>query len=274
MFSVYQPAQVQAEELDIINRPVNTSGLTGLLFTTAPYVIPAGTVEVGTSIVSESSIEPKYTSTRYPLSVTFGIDQRSELSLKGSYLTIKDGPTSTAITFRKVGNLEVNYKRNFLARSEDETGGFSAALLTSGYLPLDDTQGKFVDFASHWGLKAGIAVGDEISWQDHILGIYADVSIIGHDLTEKRLSDVYEVINAGLILPISKHRNLQVLIEYTAVFDKDLLSFDGGNYSAVTSGLRLVGESFNLTIGTQFLRKQANGFDNSNKVLAIMSAKF
>jgi hypothetical protein len=36
-----------AEELEIVNRPVNTSGLTGLLMTTSPYTLAPGTVEIG-----------------------------------------------------------------------------------------------------------------------------------------------------------------------------------------------------------------------------------
>lgn len=63
-------------------------------------------------------------------------------------------------------------------------------------------------------------------------------------------------------------------MEYSLVSGKDKISLNGGDYSALTYGLRLVSERFNLTIGTQFLRKQIEGYDNSGRVIGSLSMKF
>jgi hypothetical protein len=97
----------QAEELEIVNRPVNTSGLTGLLMTTSPYTLTPGTVEIGASILSENSIRPDYTITEYPLSATIGISSNSELAFRSSFFSISEGPTGTTVASRKTGDIEL-----------------------------------------------------------------------------------------------------------------------------------------------------------------------
>src|SRR5690242_20126752 len=51
---------VFADELDMINRPVNLSGLTGLLVTTAPFTLDPGIIEVGASVQTETSLTPEF----------------------------------------------------------------------------------------------------------------------------------------------------------------------------------------------------------------------
>jgi hypothetical protein len=100
---------VQAEELEIVNRPVNISGLTGLLITTSPYTLAPGTVEIGASILSENSIRPDYTITEYPISATIGISNNSELGLRSSYFTISEGPTGSSVVTRKTGDIGLSF---------------------------------------------------------------------------------------------------------------------------------------------------------------------
>ncbi len=126
----------------------------------------------------------------------------------------------------------------------------------------------------HWGLRAGLATGTEITWKQHILAIYADAQVAGQDLTESRLEDLYGIFNAGLLFPISKYDNLQILSEYTIVYGKNKTSVTGGDYTALTFGIRLVSERFNMTIGSQYLHKQVEGFDNSSRVVGLISMKF
>jgi len=52
------------------------------------------------------------------------------------------------------------------------------------------------------------------------------------------------------------------------------MSLGGANYTGLTYGLRLVTERFNLTIGTQSLHKKLEGYDNSGRVIGLMSMKF
>jgi len=262
-----------AEDIDIVNRPVNSSGLTGILATTSPYTLPKGMFEVAASVASESSVTPDYTILQYPLSVTMGVSEHSEAALRGTYYNIKEGPTITAPVARKAGTIELSYKWNFLPAKEDSSQP-SVALFMSGVIPQESNNNERVNEVSHWGMRIGIAAGTELTWRDHLLALYVDGQIVGNDLTQKRLRDTYGMVNGGLLFPISRYRNLQLLFEYTLVNGKDRITIDGGDYSAMTYGLRMVSERFNLTMGTQFLRKRAPGFEDSNKVIGLLSVKF
>ena len=148
------------------------------------------------------------------------------------------------------------------------------ALILGGSIPTDHSNDLNISSVQHWAMQLGLSGGTEITWREHIIGIYADAQAVGQDLTEKGLSDFYGVYNAGLLLPISKYQNLQMFAEYSLVEGKKRLTASGGDYSALTYGLRLVSERFNLTIGTQFLRKQSESFGNSDRMMAMMSVKF
>jgi hypothetical protein len=262
-----------AEDIELVNHPVNTSGLTGLLFTTAPYTLSPGTVEVGASLLSENSVIPDYSITEYPASITIGLPHNSEIALNSSYYLLKEGPTGTALTERKTGDVELLYKWNFLPPKEDSVRP-AFALILGGSVPTENNSDMRINAVQHWGARFGLSGGTEIAWRDHIVGIYADAQAIGQDLTEKRLSDLYGLYNAGAIIPISKYQNLQMFAEYSLAKGKKRLTVTGGDYSALTYGLRLVGERFNLTIGTQFLRKPTEGYGSADRMMAMMSVKF
>ena len=267
------PSIAVAEELEIVNRPVNTSGLTGLLITSSPFTLTPGTVEIGVSIQSENSIKPDFTITEYPLSATIGISNTSELAFKSSYFTISEGPTGSNVITRKTGDIELSYKWNFMPQPEDSMRP-AVALIVTGMMPTENNGDMKTNSVSHWGMRLGMSVGTEIKWKDHILGIYADGQMAGQDLTDKKLKDLYGIINAGLLFPISKYQNLQMLIEYSLITHKDVMTLSGGGYTALTYGLRLVTERLNLTIGTQSIHKQLEGYDNSGRVIGLMSIKF
>jgi hypothetical protein len=262
-----------AEDLDIVNRPVNIDGLTGIVYTTAPYTVPKNTFEIGISVVSESSITPDYTILQYPLIITRGISEHSEISLRATYYNIKEGPTITATTDRKAGTVEMSYKWNFIPPIEDSARP-AVALIVSGIVPQERNNDIRINAVSHWGMRIGLSVGTELTWRDHLLAVYADGQVVGQDMTEKRLRDIYEIVNAGLLFPISRYRNLQLLLEYSMVHGKDTITIDGGDFTALTYGLRMVGEKFNFTMGTQFVKKKTEGFENSNKVVGMISVKY
>jgi hypothetical protein len=140
-------------------------------------------------------------------------------------------------------------------------------------MPTDNNSDRKADSVLHWGMRLGISVGTEVSWQDHILGIYADGQMAGQDLTNKQLKDLYQIYNAGLLFPISKYKNLQMFIEYSLITGKDLLTVTGGDYTGLTYGLRLVTDRFNLTIGSQSLHKKLGGYDNSGRLMGLISMK-
>jgi hypothetical protein len=264
------PSVVFPQELEMINRPVNTSGLTGLLFTTTPFTLPSRSVELGVAVLSESSTIPKYTITELPVvTITTGIAYNMELGLKGSYFQITEVGGNKA---RGAGDAELSYKWNFSPQKEDSPLP-AVALILTGIAPTGNKDISLNE-VHHWGARFGLAAGSEITWGAHALGIYADAKMVVHDLSDEQVRDRYGIINAGLLFPISKYRNLQMLLEYTVVSGKDRMTLEGGNYSAITSGLRLVSERFNLSIGTQFLRKQLTGYENSSRVVGMTSIKF
>ncbi len=269
------PLLSAADEIDLVNRPVNSSGLTGLLFTTAPYAMPPGVVEIGAAVLSENSTVPDYRLTEYSLMATTGVSQHSELAVRLSYFNLSEGPTVTAPTERQAGNIELSYKWNFLYQEEGSPNP-SIAMIVTGIAPIENTGDSRTNIndVNHWGMRLGISAGSEISWQEHILAVYADIQLAGYDLTEKRLRDVYEILNAGLLFPISKYRNLQMFLEYTIVHGKDEITVTGGDYEAITYGLRMVSERINVTLGTQFMRKDVEGYNDSNRVIGLLSVKF
>lgn len=267
--SIVLPFAVLAEDLEMVNRPVNTAGLTGLLFTTMPFTLPTRAVEIGVAVLSEDSTTPKYTITQFPVvTITAGIAKDMEIALKGSYFQTTEISGNKA---RGEGDTELSYKWNFWPQKE-----FSAvpgvALIATGIAPGDKdiVQNQVV----HWGARFGFAAGSEIDWGTHILGIYADAQMMVHDLSDDQYKDIYGILNAGLLFPISKYRNLQMFIEYNMVNGKNKNTVEDGDYSAITSGLRLVSERFNLSIGSQFLNKKLTGYEKSNRLVGMLSFKF
>ena len=264
------PSAAEVEELELINRPVNMSGLTGLVFTTAPFTLPTRSLEIAVATLSEKSTVPDFTVTELPiLSITAGIAQNMELALKSSVFHITMNPGETS---KGMGDTELSYKWNFLPQTESSLYP-AVALIATGIAPTGDRDLN-LGVVAHWGAKFGLSVGREITWGDHVLIACADGQIVVHDSTDERFRDTYGILNIGLLFPISKYRNLQGIVEYNMVNGIDKISDVGGDYTALTFGLRLVSERFNLTIGSQFLHKQVEGFENASRVIGMASIKF
>jgi hypothetical protein len=262
------PATLHGEELEIVNRPVNTSGMTGLLVTSSPFTLPPNTFEFSFMTLSENSLIPRYTATEYPVAVSLGITQRSEIALKGAFHYINEQPDHIS---RGMGDTELSYKLNVRPQTEYSPIPGIALILT-GVMPTGDSVAG-MNSVNHWGARMGIALGSELIWEDHIIGIFADGQVAVQDLSDKERRDSYSFINAGILFPISKYRNLQMIIEYSQTKGKDFITVDGADFSAVTYGLRLVNERFNLTLGTQFIHKSEEGYGASNRMIGMMSIK-
>ena len=268
LFSLAIPSILHAEELEMINRPVNVSGMTGLLITTAPFTLPPGTVEIGMSTQSENSLVPKYTSTVLPLTVSMGLTANKEVAVVVPYRYLNEFDAGKT---RGMGDMELSFKWNIRPQPENSFRP-GIALFGTGVIPTGDRD-IGMNSVSHWGLRLGMSVGSEIAWEDRIIGIYADGLGAVQDLSDKAVRDSYTVVNAGILFPISKYRNLQMLVELSRRSGKDVETVDGPDHISVTYGLRLVGENFNLTFGTQFINRDVQGFDNSNKMIGMMSVK-
>jgi len=262
------PAGVGAEELDLINRPVNTSGLTGLIITTSPFTLPPRTFEFSAMVLSENSLLPKYTSNYYPLTFSYGLSANKEISLKAQYVSLNP---ESGIKSRGMGDTELSFKWNVLPQPEYRNRP-GIALIAAGIFPTGDREAG-TNGVSHWGCRAGLAVGSEFVWGDLIMGLYADGQAAMQDLSDELLKDSYTLLNAGILFPISKYRNLQMIIEFNRRMGKDIVNIDGGDYSASTYGLRLVSEQFNFTFGTQFIHKSDEGYNNSSRIVGMVGVK-
>jgi hypothetical protein len=268
---VMPAADLHAEDFEMVNRPINTNGLTGLLYTTMPYTLAPGSIEAGFASIAEDSAIPAYTLNEYTVVLAAGIGHDMELAVRSTYFSQQTG-TSAIQKSRGNGNAEILYKWNFKPQQEYSATPAVAFLLTAIF-PSGDNKSGFTQ-VRNWGAHIGISAGSEISWEEHIFGIYADATMTVHDLSNSRYRDRYGSMNAGILLPISKARNLQLFLEYGFVGGKDVSNVYGSDYTAITYGLRMVSERMNLTIGTQFQHKTLSGYGNSGKVVGMASVKF
>ncbi len=262
---------LHAEELEMVNRPINSNGLTGLLYTTTPYTLAPGVVETGFASISEESVIPAYTLNESSAVIAAGIGHDMELAVSSSYFSRQTGTSSIQKT-RGSGNMEVLSKWNFMPQQEDSSAPVMALLLTVIF-PSSDNKSGFTQ-VRNWGARIGLSAGSEIAWEEHILGIYADASLAVQDLSDSRYRDRFGCMNAGLLLPISKQRNLQLFLEYGFVGGKRVVTVSGLDYTAITYGLRMVNERLNLTIGAQFQNKDISGYSDSGKIVGMGSIKF
>jgi hypothetical protein len=258
-----------AEELEMVNRPVNTSGLTGLIATTLPFAIPDGTLEIGFSAMSETSAVPDYTVGEYPLTITYGIARNMEIAAKAPYLFLDEGTNPARKRGR--GDTELLYKWIVVPQGENPFLPAVAAIATVTGL-TGDSNDK-LNRVHNWGASIGFSAGREIAWEDHVVGIYADAQLTVQDLNEDMYRDSYSIVNAGILLPISKQRNLQILVEYGTVSGKRFIDISGTNSSTLTYGIRMVSERFNLTVGNQVIHKELEGYDDSERIIGTLSIK-
>lgn len=270
-----------AEEADMVNRPVNSSGMTGLIATAAPFTVPQGTLELAVSAMSETSFVPEFTLTEHPFSITYGLLDNMEVAIRGSYLYREDKPDSMRI--RGAGDSELSIKWNVVPQTEGSL--FPAVSFILSGLGLSGDRDASLNRVRNWGSSVGISIGRDIAWAEHVLGIYAEGRIVVEDLNRIELRDRYAVANAGILLPISKSHNLQIMLEYGITSGKRIMSDqvfreqygnddpDGGDNAMVTYGIRLVTERFNLTVGNQMIRKELEGFDTSGRVIGTISYK-
>jgi hypothetical protein len=262
------PGDALGEELEMINRPVNTDGMTGLLFTTAPYTEPRRTLEIGAGGITENSHVPDYSVTTYPVLMTYGLRDDMEIAVRASYLILDEANT---VKSRGAGDTSVSYKWNFRKQQEYSIVPALAMFLTGIFPTGDRISGT--NSVDHWGARLGLSIGSEIPVEDYTLGIYADGQIAVQDLSDSRVRDRKQMFNAGILLPISKYRNLQMFVEYNALGGEDASNQHETNSSAVTYGLRLVSERFNLSFGAQFIHRAVAGREDTSKVVSMMSVK-
>ena len=266
--SLVLPAGTVAEELEMINRPVNSQGLTGLLFTTSPYTLPHRTFEIGLSTLSERSFSPDYTVNGYPVTVSYGLNRSMEMALKGSFWYQENAAQEGS---RGFSDAELAFKWCVVPPREYSSRP-SMAILLKGVVPTGDRMAG-TNIVVNWGAGIGLSVGGEVFIEDYVMGYYADSMLLTQDLSNEEKRDQYYTANAGVLLPISKYRNLQMFLEYNILHDHDRINLYDVDYTAVTYGLRLVNSRYNLTFGTQFKHRSEPNYDNASKITLIASIK-
>jgi hypothetical protein len=262
------PYPVAAEELEIINRPVNSSGLTGLMYTTMPQTLPERTFETGLMMSSETSFQPDYTQTCYPAMISYGLGKNGEVALRAAYWDLQESGKESA---RGFGDTELSYKWNVLPQEERSVRP-GIAIFATGILPTGD-RGAGTKTVQHWGMRIGLSAGSEIELDDYVLGIYADGQVAFQDVNDSSWRDRYQMLNLGTLLPISKYRNLQMFVEYNRMGGRDHPALHQVDYGAFTYGLRLVNERFNLTVGAQFIHRHDTGYEDASRVSGLISIK-
>ncbi len=265
------PVTAGAEDLEMINRPINTDGMTGLLVTTAPFTLPRRTLEIGTAVITENSHVPDFTLNDVLLLVAYGLRNDTEIALRGTYVELEKTDAMGTTKSRGTGDTTISCKWNFRKQQEYSIVPAFALFLTA-IIPTGDPE-KGTNTVDHWGARLGLSVGSEIPIEDYTLGVYADAQIVVQDLSDSSARDQKQLFNAGILLPISKYRNLQMFVEYNAMGGQDVSHQYETNFSAVTSGIRLVNERFNLTFGAQFIHRYAAGYEDSSKVYSMLSVK-
>ncbi|MDA8099366.1 MAG: hypothetical protein M0042_07045 [Nitrospiraceae bacterium] len=258
-----------AEDLDLINRPVNTSGLTGLLYTTSPFTMPARSVEIGLTGINENSLTPNYSLTEYAILIAYGIDEHSEMAVRPVYWYRN---MSSVEKSRGVGDTQLSYKRQIIPQPENSRLP-AVAVLSTLIIPTADRTAA-MNSVQHWGASVGLSVGSEINWAEHVVGVYGDAEMTVQDLSDTTVRDRFYTMNAGVVFPISKFRNLQMFVEYSEIRSKDVVTVEGANYHGTTYGLRLVSQKFNMSFGTQFLHRNQEGYSNSNRIAGLVSYTF
>jgi hypothetical protein len=257
----------------VVNRPVNIQGLTGLIVTNSAYTQPKNSFTIGLSGMLENSNVPNYSITEGILTGTYGVTDAIEVGFKGRTV----GSSLRSPKFRKIGagDTDLLCKWRLSSQGEDLPAIAVGAALT---LPTGD-QSKGFHEVKHEGVRL-MLIGThekEMPEEDIVIGFYVEGQVVLNDQLEGRNNpyrDKYGVINAGILVPVTEGRQVQVIVEYNYVTQKNIVTPEGGNFSAVTPGLRFVTPSLNITAGVQFLTKDLTGFQNDQRYIGTLSYQF
>jgi hypothetical protein len=171
-------ADATSQELDIVNRPVNLQGLTGLIVTTTPFTMPRGALEIAFSATSETSAVPDITVSEFLGSLTIGITRPWKYAPGVvSHTGIGLDPNKK----RGMGDTGLLYKWNIIPPGEKAYIPAAAVFVAVQGLNGDRDNG-FQRF-HNWGAKIGLSLGREINFEEHIIGVYFDGQLVGKTST-------------------------------------------------------------------------------------------
>jgi len=257
----------------VVNRPANVQGLTGLIITNSAYTQRKGRIVMGLATIAENSKEPNFSIAQGIATITAGVTDRIEVGLKAQMVGINLGSSLTRET--GAGDTDLLFKWRITTQGETLP---SIAIGLAYTLPTGNYDKGFQSVGHESGRIMVIGTSEQEMPGDYFIGIYFEGQIVQADLPEKDNSplkpELYGVINAGLLFPLTEGRSLQAILEYNTVVKKDLPSVYEQNHTAVMPGLRYVTENFNISLGVQFINREDPIFKNDLRYIGTLSYAF
>ncbi len=265
----------------IVNRPVNMQGLTGLLFTNSAYTQPAGSITFGLSGLGERNSDLNYSLAQGTASITIGLANRLEAAVRGKMFGLKIGGFTDQVTERTAGqgDTDVLLKWRFSSQTDIIP---ALAFGLSWTFPSGVAEKDFSEVKNESIKLMLIATGENRVLTHGFVGIYLEAQAVYndelHDNRESPYKDRYGVVNAGILFPLTDEHNLQFLLEYNRVYNRDRVFLYDGNYNGVVPGLRFVTDDFNVTLGFQRIKREddsdPSGYRRSNRFAGTIGYRF
>jgi hypothetical protein len=261
-------------ELLVVNRPVDTQGLNGLLFMNSAFTQPAGHVAVGTFLLYEKStgLPQSFSIIQGGASLTMGITNAIEVGVKGKGVRLNyKGLSSPEIG---QGDTDVLVKWKILSQEESHPAlalGFAWSFPTG-----DKTKG--LNEINEESVRFMLMASKEKRFLDNsFIGVYLEAQEVMNDVSRESsaLYDKYAVFSAGALFPISDDNRVQAMLEYGRTYKKGSATFGTyKDYSGLTPGLRFVTEHLNVSAGIQFLNKTDSDYPNDQQYVGTISYTF
>jgi hypothetical protein len=268
--------ELRAEQvIQVINRPPNIQGLTGLMVTNSAFTRPPGTLAVGGSVLFEDSNKPEYRIIQTPITLTFGITDTIEAGIKTKYVNYDR--TTPAMSEGGLGDSElaVKWRLNTHSATSPELAVGLAGILPTG----NDSKG--LNDVKNWGAKLMVMATSETKISaNSFLGIYLEAQAVFIDGFSAGITtstqDRYGVINAGILLPISANNRLQAMLELNKTTRKRRTNtaLAEGDQTGITPALRYVTDTLSFTAGAQLLSKDTTGYEDTIRWIGTFSYQF
>ena len=265
--------EIRAEQVvQVINRPPNIQGLTGLMVMDSAFTRPAGTMAVGGSIMFEDSNKPEYRIIQAPITLTFGITDTIEAGIKLKYVSVD--VTTPKMSESGLGDTELAVKWRWNSHSATTP---ELAVGIAGILPTG-SESKGLNDVKNWGVKIMALASSETKIStDFVLGLYMEAQMVFIDTfsaANTANEDRYGVLNAGVLLPVSADNRFQAMLELNDTINKNITGLAEGTQLGITPALRYVTNTMNVTAGAQFLKKDTTGFGDTVRWIVSFSRQF
>jgi len=257
----------------VINRPANVQGLTGLIMTNSAYTQSKGRVVAGLATIAQNSSNPDFSIVQGIATVTAGVTDRIEVGLRGQLIATNLGSSVTRETGFGDTDLMVKWR---LSSQGESMPAIAVGLMYT--IPTGDKEQGLRSVKDQAVRFLLIGSNEKEMPGDYFIGVYFEGQIVYSDRMPwedpKPQTERYGVINAGLLFPLTKERNLQLILEYNSVVRKEYPSVYEQNYFAYMPGLRFVTENWNVSLGVQFYNPTDPGRTDDLRYLGTMSYAF